>query len=688
MSSETYPSYYRKHLQSEAESELLLDVNQLCRDKLRENADGQSTSTIQCNIINFGVSPDDIYISYGVEYTGSNKYALIIQKINNNASSIDNARSIDNAGSTETTTRLPPIETIDTTSIGNITNCVYMWENANTIFYLKQNTEDALKTLYKFDINELTHLLIFEELNPLYKIDSFVIQQHFILIQCGSRSVNYYVIIDLTNPALTPIPFINPIPYKTYSVIIYNDFWYILNNFNNTDIFEVAKVSRHIPPESEGELSKRTSLYNIEDLTSLFNKDGIYIMEPSPTIKSMILFNNYLILHVKINGNINLIIIDLDKNPNEKCIYIINDNPVHMTFPEYNVADYSNSMIENINAYYVDSTKVQGITDTNIYIIYTSLTSPKVIYKYDLSNPVWIDPEHPTRRGEIIYEDEYTNYNKYLYTERRIFAPQPGTKNGIPISLLYRTDLYNGSNALLLRAYGAYGSDNPPTFIKNFTPLLDRGVIYATTHVRGGGFFGKQWYMDGKLLNKKHSIDDYIASAEYLIKQNICHPKKIIAEGHSAGGVIIGASINLRPDLFQIAVLGMPFVDVLNTMSDPTIQLTIEEWGEYGNPNEHQFFEYINGYCPYQNIGSHAYPHIFSNSSLTDLNVPYWEIYKLISKIRAKKTNKESVQIIVNEKRPHVHGINSNKLSIIQMYALKYAFIFKYIEDPLPVPPP
>jgi len=233
-----------------------------------------------------------------------------------------------------------------------------------------------------------------------------------------------------------------------------------------------------------------------------------------------------------------------------------------------------------------------------------------------------------------------------LYVCKRIFATA-ADKTKIPISMVHLKSIYDNGvtpKPTFLYGYGSYGICIDPGFHKMILPYLDRGMIYCIAHVRGGGEMGRYWYEEqGKYLNKRNTFSDFIACAEHLIDNGITTPDLLACEGRSAGGLLIGATINMRPDLFKVAVAGVPFVDVMNTMCDPSIPLTTGEWEEWGNPNEHKYHDYMLSYSPYDNVREQDYPNILITAGLHDPRVAYWEPAKWASKLRAMKTDDNEV---------------------------------------------
>lgn len=294
---------------------------------------------------------------------------------------------------------------------------------------------------------------------------------------------------------------------------------------------------------------------------------------------------------------------------------------------------------------------------------YTSLISPTQVVDYDMEKRVWI-----TRK-----EEEVTCYDKSLYQSERIYATASDGKE-IPISIVFRKDKrLAGSQPLFLYGYGAYGDGLSPYFSSNRISLLDRGVIVALAHTRGGDDLGRLWYQEGKLFNKKNSFSDFISCAECLFERGYTENKKLIISGGSAGGLLIGAAVVKRPDLCLGALLDVPFVDVLNTMENPSLPLTTIEYAEWGNPKEIEAYRYIKSYAPYENIKEAAYPAILTLTSFSDRRVPYWEAAKWTARLREK--NRGAAPILLKIEMAAGHGGPSGRYSALRETALRYTFV-------------
>jgi oligopeptidase B len=296
--------------------------------------------------------------------------------------------------------------------------------------------------------------------------------------------------------------------------------------------------------------------------------------------------------------------------------------------------------------------------------MYSSLRIPYSIYEYNME----------TREQRLLKRKEVLGgYDPSQYESERLWAVA-GDSTKVPISIVYKKGLQkNGENPVYIEGYGAYGSNSYPDFLSWRLNLLDRGFIYAIAHVRGGSDLGKQWYYDGKLLKKKNTFTDFIACAEHLIKEGYTSEGLIVAEGSSAGGLLAGAVVNMKPELFKAVILNVPFVDVINTMLDPNMPLTTEEYEEWGNPNEKEYFDYILSYSPYDNIVKQDYPSMLFLTGMTDEQVSYWEPAKMTAKLRDMKTDNNKLLLKVELSSGH-WGV-SGRYGYYKEIAFEHAFI-------------
>jgi oligopeptidase B len=242
------------------------------------------------------------------------------------------------------------------------------------------------------------------------------------------------------------------------------------------------------------------------------------------------------------------------------------------------------------------------------------------------------------------------------------------------MSLVYKKGLEkNGNNPSLLYGYGSYGFSADPSFNSNRVSLLDRGFVFAIGHIRGGSEMGRAWYDNGKMLNKKNTFTDFIACAEYLISEKFTCREKLAILGGSAGGLLVGACLTMRPDLFGAVVAKVPFVDVVNTMSDASIPLTTLEYDQWGNPDHKEYFDYIMSYSPYDNIRNTEYPHVLVTTGLNDPRVAYWEPAKFTAKLREQKTDDKTVLLKTNFEAGHAGA--SGRYDFLKEVAFDFAFL-------------
>jgi len=295
---------------------------------------------------------------------------------------------------------------------------------------------------------------------------------------------------------------------------------------------------------------------------------------------------------------------------------------------------------------------------------YTSLTTPTSTFDYNMRS---------RERRLLKTEEVVGGYDRGRYRSERLFAPAAdGTE--IPISLVYRSDLRReGGGPLLLYGYGSYGISIDPAFQSARLSLLDRGFTFAIAHVRGGQEMGRRWYEDGKLLRKRNTFTDFIACGKYLIDRGYAAPDLLFATGGSAGGLLMGAVINLEPELFRGVVAAVPFVDVVTTMMDDAIPLTTGEYDEWGDPRDPALFDYILSYSPYDNVEPKAYPHLLARTGLHDSQVQYWEPAKWVARLRATKTDDHL--LLLKTDMGAGHGGASGRYRRYRDVALEYAFL-------------
>ncbi|SKB98732.1 oligopeptidase B [Sphingobacterium nematocida] len=362
---------------------------------------------------------------------------------------------------------------------------------------------------------------------------------------------------------------------------------------------------------------------------------------PDVLIEGLDEFKNFLVISTRKNGLTNLTIRDLKTNKEHPLDF---GEAAYTVYPSIN-AEYSSDIVR------------YG---------YTSLVTPLSTFDYNM---------YTKERVLLKQQEVLGGYNVEDYVTERSFAP---AADGVlvPISLVYKKGTKkDGTAPLYLYAYGSYGASMDPTFSSTRLSLLDRGFIYAIAHIRGGEEMGRQWYEDGKLMKKKNTFTDFIECGRYLIKQKYTSKGHLYAEGGSAGGLLMGAVINMAPDLWNGVIAAVPFVDVVTTMLDETIPLTTNEYDEWGNPNNKDAYAYMKSYSPYENVEAKAYPNLLVTTGLHDSQVQYFEPAKWVARLRTAHTGNNV--ILLKTDMDFGHGGASGRFDYLKDQALEYAFILK-----------
>ena len=495
------------------------------------------------------------------------------------------------------------------------------WANDNkTIFF---TTEDAVtKRSDKFFRhvlgNEKTDL-IFDEKDELFDVVAGRSRDKVIIfVGSESKTATEYRYL----PAATPtaeLKMISPRePDHEYDVDHRGDLFYIRTN-KGAKNFRVVTAPVSDPAQQ--------------------NWKELIAHRPEVKIEDINLFADHLVLSEWEKGLQQIEIHDFKTSKNH-----------HIAFPE---PVYSAALAQN-----------REFASPVVRYNYQSLVTPSSVFDYDMN----------TGKATLLKETEVPGgFDKSNYKSERLFATaSDGTK--IPLSVVYRKGTkLDGSAPLLLYGYGSYGISIAPTFNSNRLSLVDRGVIYVIAHIRGGGELGEEWRQEGRMMKKMNTFNDFIASAEYLVKNKYTSSDRLVIQGGSAGGLLVGAVTNMRPDLFKAVVAQVPFVDVLNTMLDASLPLTTSEYIEWGNPNEKAAYDYIKQYSPYDNVGRKNYPSMLVKVSLNDSQVPYWEGSKLVARLRAMKTDNNPILLKVNMGAGH--GGSSGRYDFLREVAFDYAYM-------------
>ena len=315
-------------------------------------------------------------------------------------------------------------------------------------------------------------------------------------------------------------------------------------------------------------------------------------------------------------------------------------------------------------AYTMSLYQTPDIDSAKVRYSYTTMITPETIYDYDMRS----GQKEVMKTEKVLGGFEAANYaTEYVHATAR-------DGKQVPISLAYRKGTpLDGTAPLYQYAYGSYGASSDPQFYSEWVSLLDRGFVVAIAHIRGGQELGRQWYDDGRLLNKKHTFTDFIDVTRYLVEQKYAARDQVVAEGASAGGLLMGAVANMAPQDYRVIVAYVPFVDAVTTMLDETIPLTSNEFDEWGNPKEKQYYDYILSYSPYDNVSARAYPAMLVYTALWDSQVQYYEPAKWVARLRAMKTDNHPLVFSVDVAAGH--GGKSGRLNQYQDTAREYAFV-------------
>ena len=512
--------------------------------------------------------------------------------------------------------------------IPDLLYCIYFWDE-DDIFYSMHNENNRIYQVWVYNYMSKAKKLIFQTDNELMSASLYRSSDltHFFINEDSfdKDKIFYFTreekekIFDLE---LAPKLIVDEDDLK-YSIEHYKGNFIILSNSDGARNFKLSYANKSNCSKTEW-----------KDLIPY--DENIYV-------SSFTCLKDYLIISYKENGN-NMI----------KYINFDGEKVVSSTVIEMNTS-IKNYLFVDLDIYESDK----------ILFTYESMNQPFSVYEYNLES----------KNITLLLEKSYNNYNHELYESKRIYANNDGVD--VPMSLVYRKDLFkkDGSNPLYLYGYGSYGSTVDPDFDIQLIPLLDRGFVYVIAHVRGGSFLGYSWYEDGKMEKKINTFKDFIKCAEHLISEKYTNSRGITIEGRSAGGLLVGASMTMRPELFRTVIAGVPFVDVLNTMQDETIPLTTQEWEQWGNPNEEKYFNIMSKYCPYTNIGHGYYPNVLALGGINDPRVAFWEPSKFVAKLR--EYNKNSNLILLKTEMEQGHFAGKDRDKAIEELAFKYSFVLK-----------
>ncbi len=500
-----------------------------------------------------------------------------------------------------------------------------VWANdSQTLFYVDKDPQTLLPyQIYRhqYGSDRKQDVKIFEENDDrFYTWIEKSKSEDYILVTIASSTTSEYRLIDANAPEKPMVVFSPRQEGREYYIDHFKGEFYIRSNH-----------------ESE--------LYGLYKTASIDTPwQTVIAPQPEVDLESFELFNRWLVLEERKQGLVSLRQIDWKTGQSTNIIF---DDPVYMAWLSVNPQ--------------ADSEELR--------FGYTSMTTPSSTYQWNMQ----------TKEKQLLKQQEVKGFKHDLYESERIWVKaQDGVE--VPVSLVYRKDLFKkGENPILIYGYGSYGSSIDPSFSSARLSLLDRGFVYAIVHVRGGGELGKRWYNQGKMEHKVNSFTDFIDATKYLINQGYGAPKHVYAMGGSAGGLLMGAVINMAPELYRGVVAQVPFVDVLTTMLDDSIPLTTGEYEEWGDPADKDVYFRLKSYSPYDNIEAKAYPHLLVTTGLHDSQVQYWEPAKWVAKLRELKTDNNLLLLETNMSAGH--GGKSGRFNRLRDTAREYSFILM-LEQP------
>lgn len=496
------------------------------------------------------------------------------------------------------------------------------WSTDNkTLFYIKQDPETLRWfQVYRYNIDTQKSDLVYEEKQDTFEVyvGTSLTEKHIFIIS-GSTLSNEVRVVPSATPNAEPTLLFAREKEHEFSVTEDEEYFYILSNKDAKD-FQILRTPIKSPSFKNAEVW-------------LKHRKGVHI-------DNFIVFKDYVTIASRENGLTQIEVFDKKTKTQQKLSF----------------QDTAYSVELGSNAEYNAS---------QVRYVYYSLRRPASVYDYEFA----------TKQSVLRKTKEVPNYNADNYVSERIFATARDGRQ-VPVSILMKKDTKrDGTAPMLIYGYGSYGSTMDPWFSSTVLSLVDRGYVYAIAHIRGGGEMGRYWTDEGRTLNKKNTFFDFIDCTEFLIKEKYASPKKVFAMGGSAGGLLMGAIANYRPDLYKGIVAQVPFVDVVTTMLDDSIPLTTSEYDEWGNPNEKKYYDYIKSYSPYDNVTKQAYPNILITTGLHDSQVQYWEPAKWAARLR--KFNTSNNYIFLKTDMEAGHGGKTGRFDQLKDDALEYAFILE-----------
>ena len=614
----TYLQQYLQAWNGEADSPILPGEHVF----LDENVEAQTHEFFATGALK--ISPSETLLAYMVDTVGNELYQLQIMNI----------------------------ETGEMILGGDNDNSILMVEDVawglddDTQFYTQVDDTQRPYQVYQHQLSDnIKSILLYEEPDVTYWVGMTVtMDQQYLLMESASTESSEFHYLDLHDGDNATVKcFSKRRPLVIYEIEHVRGYWWILSNINDADgDFQLFTIP--------------VGFDDSEQWTRVMDPSGQKPLLEGIAIEDFTVFRHHIVVQGRSEGIMGVWIVKVDE---EDSSHVVNVERVEFTDEPAHTANLAANDEYNT---------------TQIIVSYESMVTPQ--------QKVQVDLDHPNSdKRLVVYEIPVPHYDKSLYACQRHNILSRDGKTQIPVSMVYRKSIWNDGQdipepwPLHLYAYGAYGSSMNDAFSTSRLPLLDREVIFAVAHVRGGGELGRKWYTDGKLLNKHNTFDDFVDVAQYYIREGWTSPGLLSCEGRSAGGLTMGASLNQAPDLFRAAILGVPFVDLIVTMMDASIPLTSGEWREWGNPNEEDYFEAMMAYSPMNNVQAATYPSMLLLAGLFDPRVAYWEPAKLTATLRHIAIPDEQRPICLKTDMNSGHFSASDRYKNLEARSFEYAFI-------------
>lgn len=578
-----------------------------------------------CRLGVYSVSPDHRLLAYAVDVDGSESYRLQVLDL---------------------TTRQHLADRIESTGRG------FAWANDSAAFYY--STLDATRRPYRLhhhvlDSDPANDPVVYEEEDERFFLSLYkTLSRRFLCILLGSHTTSEVHYLDLdalpsatASPKTTVSPNATVTPNTTVSA---GQFRCLAERRSGVEMSLEHRGEELFILSNEGAPNFRLLRTPIEHPEAEHWQEMIAHSD-STKLEAIDAFSHHLVVYLRRSGLSNIRVFDFDS---------ATWHDIEFEEPVYAVWGQDNRQFDR----------------HILRFVYTSLVTPTSVYDYDLR----------TRQRRLLKQTEVLGgYDPSRFECQRLWVTSEDGSE-IPVSVVHRRGMaLDGRQPLLLYGYGSYGNSIDPYFSSARLGLLERGFSFAIAHVRGGGELGRRWYDEGKLFNKRHTFDDFIAVAEALINQGYTSPQGLVMRGGSAGGLLIGAVVNQRPDLAVAAIAEVPFVDVINTMLDPSLPLTVIEYEEWGNPQEAEAFKYILSYSPYDNVTTQDYPHLLVTAGLNDPRVQYWEPAKWVAKLR--RLGRGDRRLLLRTNMDSGHGGASGRYDALKEEAFKQAFMLTVVGD-------